>query len=212
MIRRFSEFLLGVLLVALFSQPVAAATETLHFSSHGEFAAADFSSTDDTGCFETDVALAVVDQLVKEDGSPRTLEARALIALVRHDVCTGTVLINAFGFADLGPDQFEMDKLDSAVFNASIPVTDEVSGAAFTLEATLTWQATGILVRDKERLLFRTPDRTVVTRIDCTGSGCLGRGASTAGVVTDGTTNFTPNAGVGVIGQAKIGQVFIERS
>ena len=142
MTKLMTSTLLGLLVVSLLvPAPAGAAAETFHFSSRGQFADGSFRSTDASNCIETIVSVAAVDRLDKVDGSPTQRESWALVTIIRRNVCTGTPLIGAVGMADLAPEQFQVDKVDTAALDTSITVDDFVSGSFFTVDIALAWQA-----------------------------------------------------------------------
>lgn len=198
--------ILGLLAMTLLAPALAATAETLHFSSSGRFAEASFHSTDASGCIETIVSITAVDRRVKDDGAPSQLESGAIATVIQRDVCSGTQLTFAVGTAELAAEAFQIDQLDSATLNTSITVQDFVSGSSFAVGVSLSWQATADPARVRDHFLIQEPGLTVNSRTDGTG-----RAGTVAGTVTDGTTNFTPEPGVGLLGVAKAGEVVVVR-
>jgi hypothetical protein len=197
----------------LLFQPASAETSTAHFASHGDFAEAVFSSTDSTGCIESEVVIAVTDVLFKDSTvAPFPFsDRRAFIRLEQLDNCNGEVLVAGSGTTFLERDQFEARRGEVATLNATLSFLDAISGTVVSVDASLSWQATGEIVSFKEQVLFRTPDSALMTRINCVGS-CGDSDSAITGAVTDGTTNFTPNTGVGFLSHATEGGVFIQFS
>lgn len=83
----------------------AAGAETLHASFKGQFAEAEFSSLDPSGCVVTDVFIFAVDGRVKETGHP-VVTSSAAISIFQFDHCTGMALFDVTAFPTLAEDEF----------------------------------------------------------------------------------------------------------
>jgi hypothetical protein len=183
----------------------AAPAETIHFSFKGQFAEAFFTSTDPSGCIQTDAFVFAVDGKVKQDGA-HEVESSASVAISQFDLCTGTVLLDAFGSATLEPAEFVIDKrLTSATLDTTVTVMDFVSGTTFPVDVALSWTGTGAAFRVKDHSQIKTPGFRLNSRFDGTS-----RNAAASGTVSHGTTNFTPEpAGFADMGSVKSGEVSI---
>jgi len=180
--------LLSMLVTALPAH--AAGAETLHFSFRGLEAEAFFDSVD--GCVETSVDVFAVDGRTKSGPGQPAAESVAAIFISQFDVCTGGLLLAADGFATLTPNQFQIDKqLTAATLNATIEVTDFVSGTVFPVDVSVSWTGTGAIVTVKDRFHLTAPGFKVNSRFDGTT-----RDATASGTVSNGTTNFTPEPAV----------------
>jgi hypothetical protein len=168
--------------------PALAASEVLHFSFQGQSAGAAFESVDSSGCITTTVFVFAADGKVKIDGQAAVTSGAALVIDV-IDLCNlKTTLVSAFGSATLAPDDFVMQKLDSATLDTSIEVFDSVSEASFTVDLSVTWTGVGDQFRTKGHSQVKTPSFKLNSRFDSTS-----RSATASGTVSDGTTNFTPD-------------------
>lgn len=171
--------------------PAHAGTQTTHFSFNGQSAQASFHSVD--GCADTLVTVFASDGPFKEDGDPAT-QSRAGVIIDTFDVCTNTQLFLATGDSPLTREQFQIDDdITSASLNATIEVTDDVSGSTFPVNATINWIANGTLFSFKNHLIqIQGPGVLINARFNATlrlidippGSG------HAEGVVTDGVTYY----------------------
>jgi hypothetical protein len=204
--KRFALALAAVMSTLVVAFPAQAApAETFHFSFKGQFAEAFFTSTDPSGCIQTDVFVFAVDGKLKQDGAP-AVESSASVAISQFDVCTGTGLLDAFGSATLEPAEFVIDnKLTSATLDTTVTVMDFVSGTTFPVDVAVSWTGTGATFRVKEHSQIKTPGFKLNSRFDGTF-----RDAAASGTVSDGTTNFTPEpAAFADMGSVKSGEVSI---
>jgi hypothetical protein len=204
--KRFSLALAVVMSTLVVVFPAhAAPADTFHFSFKGQSAEAFFSSTDPSGCIQTDAFVFAVDGKVKQDGA-HGVESSAFVAISRIDLCTGTVLLDTFGSATLAPAEFVIDtRLTSATLDTTVTVTDFVSGTTFPVDMALGWTGTGAPFRVKQHSQTKTPGFKLNSRFDGTS-----RNAAASGTVSDGTTNLTPEpAGFADMSSAKSGEVSI---
>jgi hypothetical protein len=195
---------LAFVLMALTLPARAAPAETLHFSFTGLSAEAFFSSTE--GCVVTDVGVFAMEGRVKTGPGRPAVESAAATFVSQFDVCTGTQLLAADGFAVLAPGEFQIDEqLTAATLTATIEVFDFVSGASFPVDVSVSWTGFGDTFSVKDRFHLKAPGFKVNSRFDGTF-----REATAAGTVTDGTTNFTPEPAVfAQLGSVKQGEVVI---
>ncbi len=195
---------LAFVLMALALPARAAGAETLHFSFQGQTADAFFSSTQ--ACVVTDVGVFAVDGRVKTGPGRPAVESTASIFISQFDVCTGTQLLAADGFAVLAPGEFQIEEqLTAATLTATIEVFDFVSGTSFPVDVNVSWTGFGDTFTIKERFHQRSPGFRANFRMDGTF-----REATAAGTVTDGTTNYTPEPAVfAQLGSVRKGEVVI---
>lgn len=185
--------------------PAQAASETLHFSFKGQFAEAFFSSTDPSGCVATLVFVNAADGRVKTMPSGPEVQSEASMFVSRIDQCTGTQLIEAEGFAELTPEEFQADRLHAATLGTTIELFDFLSATSFPVEVNIAWTGTGASVTERNHSHFSAPGFKVNARF----SGTV-REATATGPVTDGTTNFTPEPAVSAhLSSVKLGEVEI---
>jgi hypothetical protein len=204
--KRFILALAAVVSALVVAFPAyAAPATTFHSSFRGQTAQAFFSSTDPSGCIQTDVFVLAVDGRVKQDGAP-VVDSSASVSISRYDVCAGTLLLSAFGFAALAPAEFVMDsQLKSAALETTITVTDFVSGTSFPVDMAVTWTGTGEAFRFKQHSQIKAPGFTLNSKSDGTS-----RDGTASGTVSDGTTNLTPEpASFANLSSLKSGEVTI---
>jgi hypothetical protein len=158
-----------------------------------------FDSYDASGCIETS-GYVVAD--LGLSGS----DATAYVAVSRYDYCTETYL-----YADGSTTQVNLqvgNKLDAASLIATIPVYDYYNDVSFDLAVNLAWTATGPASTSSNHSTFRGPGYKNVS----TFRGTF-RPAEATGSISDGTTNFAPNASYWAeIDNIKSGYVSISRS
>ena len=199
--------ILALALTALTATSVsgAAGASTLHFNFKGQFAEADFDSVDPSGCVETFVFVEGVNGTVKETGHP-SVSSMAVIVIDQFDFCTGTETLFAVGEATLAAGEFQIDKsLTTATLNATIEVSDFVSGTSFPVDVSVNWTGFGATTTQKDHFQIKGPGFKVNSRFMGTF-----RDATSSGTVSDGTTNFTPDSAVFAdMGSVKQGEVDI---
>jgi len=160
-----------------------------------------FSSTDQSGCIETDTfvtAQRTTDQLLPGRG---TTAGIAAVSISQYDACTDTSLLQAVGQTDsLGAAELQFsNQVDWASLQTTITVTNIDTGDAFDVSVNVAWAGTSDITRDHSNTN------------DLYGGGChvlnrwkgSGRTADASGLVSDGATNFTPTtsqyAEIGVV-------------
>ena len=197
---------LALVMLALAVPARAAGAETLHVSFDGLIAEATFSSTDPSGCIQTVVFVFADDGRFRTGTGRLEKASTATVAVSKFDVCTQTDLLFADGFAVLAPGQFQIDgKFTAASLTATIEVFDFVSGASFPVNISVGWTGVGDTFSAKQRSHETFPGFKVFKRFDGTG-----RPAAAAGIVSDGTTNLTPEpALVAELGSIRQGEVDI---
>lgn len=109
--------------------------------------------------------------------------------LVQKETCTDTVLLRASGRAAVAAETelVVQSDLSSATLDTTINVCDSASSACFDAAIDLTWTATGDGFRVDDRFPFGRLGRI----LDAHLRGVF-RLTEAPGVVSDGTTNFTP--------------------
>lgn len=168
----------------------AAGAETLHLTFKGRSALAFFSSVDASGCVVTNVSVFADDGRVKRTDDPNVAESATAVTIFQENVCTGAVLLFADGFAALGADDFQIDKdLMAATLNTTIELSDLLSGKSFPVNISMAWTGEGPAFRGKAHSQFNRPGLKYIFRSDSTF-----RMATASGTVSDGTTDFTPQA------------------
>ena len=183
----------------------AAGPEIRRLIFKGQFAEAAFQTVDSSGCIETFVTVIAEDRHLQLAGAPDATR-RASIDLFQFDSCSGDLLLSAFGLATLAPGQFQVDKqFTAATLNATIVVTDFVSGNSYPVDVSLSWVGNGDIVSTRDRVQLNEPGYSLNTRF--TGTS---RNAIASGTVSDGVTNFTPRpAEFADMGSTKRGEVEI---
>jgi len=202
-------FAVLALAVATFSQHTTASAGDV-FRQSGNDAIALFSSLDPSGCITTDVTVAASDIFNHNPPGPPNVFSGTFIFISQYDFCTDTLLLDASGFnLSLGDKDFQAPgNLTSARLTATINVYDFVSDSNFDVFVDLAWTATSPLSR------FHENDHFVVSP-HCKSFGHVidtFRFAQASGIVSDGATNFTPEATEargGSIGTLKTGGVDI---
>jgi hypothetical protein len=169
------------------------------FHVKGKTVQAGFDSYDASGCVETS-AYVVGD--LGLSGS----DAAAYVSVSRYDYCTGAYL-----YADGSTTQINLqvdNKLDASSLTATIPVYDYYNDVSFNLAVNLAWTATGPASTYSDHSTFRGPGYKNVSSFRGTF-----RPAEATGSISDGTTNFAPNASYWAeIDKIKSGSVSISRS
>jgi hypothetical protein len=128
----------------------AAGAETVHVKFQGQTAQAEFSST--KGCVQTVVYVLASDGRFKTDPGGPQAASGGEVYLSQFDTCTQTRLVDAFGFAALAPDEFQIDEqLTTATLTATIEVSDSTSGTSFPVHASVGWTGFGDTFSRDER-------------------------------------------------------------
>ena len=177
--------LLGLMLV-LPCRSMAAPAQTVHFRLKGLTASAFFDSSE--GCVQTSASVQATSNRIKMTGRPETTPS-AFVSLFQFDNCSFTVLLSAFGSADLPAGALEINRnLSAATLNTSVDVLDFVSNTAFPVDISLNWSGTGPLTVSRTHNIVRAPG----FRENFTVSGAS-RPATASGSVSALGMNFSPN-------------------
>ncbi|HSJ87778.1 MAG TPA: hypothetical protein VK909_11260 [Anaerolineales bacterium] len=165
---------LALLLVTLIPQALVSAEVT---QAEGHEAWAYFSSIDASGCIKTSVEIDTAKELLIS------------LALFQYDMCTGEVLLEAYGRKPLSPSEIKFfGNLDSARLTTTVQVTDLERGLSFDIFIDLTWIGTGDI------LAYHAHDHNQPSpgcNVNVQGREKY-REAQASGTLSDGTTNFTP--------------------
>jgi hypothetical protein len=155
----------------------------------GPLVNAGFSTTDPSGCVETDVFVSA-NSGTEQDHPGTTAYGVASVSIYRYDACTDATLLQAVGLNDaLRPDEFQVSKqLDRAWLDTTISVTDIDTSDAFDVDVKVDWMGTSDISRDHSNSNELYPGCHIINRWK--GSG---REAVAAGIVTDGAVDFTPS-------------------
>ena len=192
------------LAAATFGQyTTASAGDIFHFK--GRAADAFFSSSPD-GCFFTDVFVFASEEIFQNPPGPAGTFSGTFLFISQYNVCEGTQLLAAEGFAQLGDPDFQITrKLTSATLSATVNVFDSVSGASFDVGVNLAWTGAGPLSRQNGNSHFHSPGCSSNSHFNSTF-----RPAGASGSVSDGATNFTPDTSLGAsIFSARSGDVVV---
>jgi hypothetical protein len=151
-----------------------------------------FSSTDPTGCIETDTFVSANRDTDQQLPGRGTTTGIGSVSIFEYDGCTDTTILQAVGENDnLAAAEFQVSRqLDWASLHTNITVTNIDTGDTFDVSVDVGLVGIGNIHRDDSNTN------------DFYGGGChvlnrwkgTGRDASASGVVTDGVTNFTPAA------------------
>jgi hypothetical protein len=166
---------LALLLVTFIPQTLVSAEVT---QSEGHEAWAYFSSIDASGCIQTTVEIDTAEEVLFS------------LALSQYDLCTGQVLLEAYGRKSLSPSEIKFfGNLDSARLTTTIQVTDFARGLSFDIFIDLTWIGAG------ELLAYHAHDHNQPSpgcNVNVQGREKY-REARAFGTISDGMTNFTPD-------------------
>jgi hypothetical protein len=183
---------LGLMVLAPLSTASAASGKVTVVNLRGPLVNAYFTSTDPSGCIETDTFVTAQRDTDQQLPGRGTTTGTGAVSIFQYDSCTDTSLLQAVGQTDsLGATQLQISRqLDWAWMKTTVTMTNIDTGDLFDVNVNVSWVGTSDIVRDTEN----TNDRY---SLDChvlnrwKGSG---RQADASGVVTDGVTNFTPIA------------------
>ena len=196
----------AVMLLAVPFNLQGATASIFHFS--GKNAQAFFTSLDSTNCVETDVFILAEDTKFQQPPGRGTSGSDASLEISKFDSCAGTQLIDAFGFATLSPTDLQIGtNLGSAKLNTTFDVFDFVSLNSFSVSVSLSWTSFGAPTPTNFHDFFHTPGFVLDEHFNGTA-----RPANASGTISDGTTNFTPQASVdATVASVRFGSVSISR-
>jgi hypothetical protein len=168
---------------------MALAADTQVLQGSGDFVVAVFSSTDATGCIITDVSASAGTGMIRQDPGGSSSQVALDVFVAQYDTCRQVQLLAALG-TSLNPSfQFARD-LSSASALGTVLMSDAVSGTSFNFFADLSWTGFGDSQRIAGSTYFVSPGGTVFVH----AFNGLVRPAQASGTISDGTTNFTPQA------------------
>ena len=192
---------LGILILAPAAVADAASPKVTVVNLRGPLINATFSVIDPSGCVETDTFVSAnLPSYQQLPGKPVTTGV-ASVSIFAYDACTDTTIMDATGLTEALPaGSLQVSKqLDQASLQMTLPMTDIDTGATFSVDVNVVLVGTSTIHRDD------------VNSNDLYGRTChvlnrwkgSGRTAEASGTVTDGVTNYTPEA----TQQAEIGFV-----
>ncbi|HET7182831.1 MAG TPA: hypothetical protein VFI15_11415 [Candidatus Limnocylindrales bacterium] len=183
---------LGALILAPASVADAASTKVSVANLRGPLVNASFSVTDPSNCIETDTFVSANLPSYQQLPSAPVTTGVASVSIFEYDACTDTTLMDATGLTEALPaGSLQVSKqLDHASLRMTLPMTDIDTGATFDVDVDVVWSGTSDIHRDDEN------------SNDFYGGGChvlnrwkgSGRTATASGTVSDGVTNYTPDA------------------
>ena len=194
------------LAAATFSQHTTAlAGDIFVLQSRGKLTSSFFSSLDPSGCIATDVSALGGDLFSHQIPGPPDPFSAAFVVISQYNFCTETQLLDAGGFAlSLGDGDFQArNDLTSATLTTTVNVYDSVSDSFFDVFVDLAWTGTGPLDRFHGKGHYQDPPGCITYE----HFNSTSRSTEVSGSVSDGTTNFTPEAGDGIIFSSKRGAV-----
>lgn len=123
-----------LILIPVLASTLAAASD--HFQR--DEASASFVSS--AGCVRTQVDVTALSGNARHGGNQVQTLSEAHVALTQFNTCTNATVLEAEGRAPLsGNDLTVTANLGTAALDVAVPVTDEDSGATFTLQVQVTW-------------------------------------------------------------------------
>jgi hypothetical protein len=164
-------------------------TNNGHFRDLG--ADAYFYSTDPSGCVVTEVNLLSTQHYFQSPPGPGAEGPFVSLQVFQYNVCTGEQLISASGGTQAANIQVDR-KLNWAALSATVNVWEDVSQTYQDIYLDLTWTATGPSVHLNDHFHFKSPGCHLMAR-----SNGIYRPATASGSVSNGITNFTPDASSG---------------
>jgi hypothetical protein len=126
------------------------------------------------------------------------------VSVESYDYCTGTYSAASGGTS---PANLAVSKdLSTATAKATVTLYDWWTERTFDVAIDLAWNATSPMVRTRERYSFTTPGFRYTGKFD--GKE---RYASVSGSISDGMTNFAPDAGDGRLFDVKSGERYMQK-
>lgn len=192
---RLAALVVGVSVLLPAATAAATGPEIAVENQRGPLVNASFSSpdpSDPSGCVYLEAFVTANSDSVHGQSGP-TVDGVAAVSIDRFDYCTGQLLSQALGQADLSsnPGAFVVsNQLDRASLDLTIAVSDFATGATTDVTVDVTWTGTGAVYRDDENTNdVYSRDCHVLNQWKGTG-----RDAVASGSVWDGTTNYLPAA------------------
>lgn len=173
-----------------------------HFS--GAAAQTGFSiGGDGTNCIFTSANVFVSDNVVHSQPESPTGGPYIFVSLFRYDNCADTMLEDSFGSAT-GFDYKHDASMESASVNATVPVTDYVTGTTRNLTLNVVWKGFGNVDSFMDNYQFQTGH--TVFHSHFSGDN---RQAIATGTLTDGTTSYSFGPGLSRLYNARGGTLDI---
>lgn len=118
--------------------------------------------------------------------------------------CNDEVLLAASGSALITPSDFQVDaNLGFATLNATVTLTDSLSGSSFEVTVDLNWTATSSRGHQNSHINFSFQGCHINSHVNAAF-----RLAEAVGAISNGTTNFTPDPSLaGNLFSAKSGDI-----
>ncbi len=162
------------------------------FKFKGQSTETFFSSTDSSGCINTDVSIFASEQIVRSQPGSGSASSGLTLFIYQYNFCTNEQLMAASGFAPLTDNDLQVSgNLDSAVLNARANIFDEISGAPVDVTIALTWRGVSSLGHQSSQFQYSFGG----CKTKSNGDGTF-RFAEAAGSVMISQTNLTPASSV----------------
>jgi hypothetical protein len=141
-----------------------------------------FSSVDPSGCITTFVWVFA--------GEP---SSQAGLIIRQYDACTFTLLLDAYGSAELADPEFQVavGNLASATLETTVNTYDYVSGSSFDVYVDLTWTGIGTPNRYTSNSQWHDQNCHEISH-----HHGVSRTAEASGTISDGQTDFAPGPSV----------------
>ena len=184
--RLFAVLALALLLSAAVSTARATASTTQQQITwtQSQVMVADWVYQSD--CDTTQVLVNGVIGRVRINGT-RSVSPLASVFISRYDNCTNTfVILVASSPAPLSGTMQINAGLTSARMTGTFPVTDVITGTAYTVSVDVAWTASGTATRTESQFTTQSPGLVVHGQTES-----VQQPAVASGTVSDGTTNYT---------------------
>lgn len=181
---------LGVLALAPASLASAGNDKVTVVNERGPLANAWFSSTDPSGCIQTDTFVSAQRSTYQQPPDRKSTTGIGAVSIFQYDTCTGMSLLNAVGQTDAlsATDLVISNQLDRASLHATIAATNLDTGEPLTIDVNMAWVGTSVINRDHSNTNDQYPGGCHVLN-RWKGSG---RDAAASGSVSVGSTNYAP--------------------
>jgi hypothetical protein len=181
---------LGLLALGPAGMASAASDKVTVVNLRGPLANAWFSSTDPSGCVQTDTFVRVQRSTYHQMPDPKTTTGNLAVSIFEYNLCTGASLLNVVGETEALPqtDLFISNQLDVASVHTTLVASNLDTGDPVTLDVNVAWVGTSDIHRDHSNTNDRySRNCHVLNRWK--GSG---RDAAASGTVSVGSTNYAP--------------------
>ncbi len=189
--KRYSPFALALIGALLLVPELAAERRShYHYQFVGPEAAAQFTSIDANGVLTNVFVQTASQKQLFKPGPPMDAPIQLNLFISRY-AADGTLLMDAMASVNppSPPGEYSVDNsgLQWARLKVTVVVDDSISGGSFPVNVTLNWIGTGLIANSHRNNHVHTPDGIFHEVFH----GKY-RPAETTGIVSDGTTNFTP--------------------